>query len=118
MSKKCDVAFNEILSAVFQECLENGRRNFNCQGGHVIKIHSVEAGFISEDYFNYNHQCSPDHIEYWELIDQALLAKCNRQQQCHFTSEEHGYLTEYSDYSDAIKITYNCITDDMRGLLL
>jgi len=113
-----------LVCAVFQGCRTTERQGFGCQPGHVIEIHSAEAGIIQLEASGFRSgPCLLTKANCSWLINQAhSIKKCNEQQWCSLTSEVYNRMSNVTrcppgQDGNIIKITYSCVSHDHEGLL-
>ena len=113
-----------LVCAVFQGCRTTERQGFGCQPGHVIEIHSAEAGIIQLDDSKFGRgPCLLTDTNCSWLINQShSIKKCNEQQRCSLTSEVYNRMRSVTrcpprQSGNIIKITYSCVPQDHEGLL-
>jgi len=113
-----------IVCVVFAGCREDGQQgSFGCPPQKVIKIHSAEVGFISNQYSDSDYdRCwlTEDDCS-WSIYRSSHLANCNEQQWCHLTPDVFNSTginsCNYMDHGrSVIKIIYDCVSES-EGLL-
>ena len=113
-----------LMCAVFHGCRTTERQVFGCQPGHVIEIHSAEAGIIQLENSTFSSgpclltktNCS------WRIDQSHSIKKCNEQQWCQLTSEVYDRMITNTrcppgQNGNIIKITYSCGSQDDEGML-
>jgi len=115
---------SKLVPVVFEGCRTDDVHGFSCLPGHVINIYSAEVGVISRNNsFDDHWPCLVAFADCSWSIDEAVIAKCNQQQSCHITPDVYNNqpltTTPCPQHRNGnlIKITYNCIADEVEGLL-